>query len=87
MLGHGCNIFENAQDARAVLFECGFEPLVRLGRAEHFVRDAQRCTLVYEGDIPHAVPLDDAAHVWFTRFGRQHEGDRLSVYEIVPSFA
>ena len=65
MLGHGESIFQNAQQARGVLLAYGFTPLVRLGDAEHWVRDNRRVILAYQGERAADVPLDRADYVWF----------------------
>ena len=62
---HGEGLFDNAQQARALLQDCGFAPLVRIGTAEHWVRGNHRCILYYEGEAPGAAPLDGCEHVWF----------------------
>ena len=63
---NGCEIFENAQQARELLQCHGFRPLCRLGKAEHFVRGSRTCILAYEGDVPGQASLDEAEHVWFS---------------------
>jgi len=66
MLNHGEDKFGTAQDARGLLQDHGFVPLVRLGMVEHWVREGRRCTLIYEGEVPGAVSLKGAQYVYFT---------------------
>jgi hypothetical protein len=65
MSHHHEELFSNADEARRLCRNHGFTSLVRVGDAEHFVREAQRCILYWKGDDPKAVPLDSAEHVWF----------------------
>lgn len=61
------------QDARVALIAIGFEPLVTIGGAEHWVRDNQRCILYVKGDaecIPcDSVKLTATAFVYFSTDG------------------
>lgn len=66
---HGVELFENAQQARARLIQYGFYPLIRLGKAEHFVRGNRRVTLSYLGEKPGGEPLESATGVFFVPCG------------------
>ena len=69
MANMGVAIFENAQQARIVLIDAGWVPLVAFNDAEHFVRVGRRCILEYEGDVPADAELLDCRHVTFVRVG------------------
>jgi hypothetical protein len=61
---HGEGLFDNAQQARALLQDCGFIPLAKTGQSEHWVRGGRRCILIYDGN-PGETPLDGCEYVWF----------------------
>lgn len=60
--------FNNAQAARKVLMDAGWMPLCKVQTAETFVRNAQRCMLCYEGNVPAEVELDAYKYVEFMKF-------------------
>jgi len=47
--------FPTAQHVREFLQKNGFVPLVRLGDADHYVREGRRVILVYTGNQPGEV--------------------------------
>jgi hypothetical protein len=75
MSHHHEELFTTAHQARKLLGNHGFTSLVRVGDAEHFVREAQRCILYWKGDDPKVVPLESAEHVWFF-FSLMPKGDQ-----------
>ncbi|KKN16587.1 hypothetical protein LCGC14_0974270 [marine sediment metagenome] len=85
MLNHGEDIFDNAQQAREVLTRHGFIPLLRLGEAEHWVRDHRHCVIIYAGEFPGKVPVLKAQYVWF--IVPSNDTIDLDISEIQCSFA
>jgi hypothetical protein len=81
----GIGHFDNAQQARWLLMEYGFLPLVYIAKdhGEHWVRGPKRCVLFFKNDKPpDEVPLDRAAWVMFRNV--QANEDRAPM--IVASF-
>ncbi len=64
-------LFDNAQEARVLLFQNGFDSLCRVGRdefgagVEHFINGPKHCSLHYDGEKPYEVELKGCRHVRF----------------------